>query len=80
MNHSFDRVVRNAVRGHRTGSNICACLVLVPLSRSLYLALSLDLVRGVARRLSEIVLVNEIVGGAETAGYLLKYDSIHGTW
>lgn len=31
-------------------------------------------------RLSEIVLVNEIVGGAETAGYLLKYDSIHGTW
>lgn len=28
----------------------------------------------------EIVLVNEIVGGAETAGYLLKYDSIHGTW
>lgn len=29
---------------------------------------------------SEIVLVNEIVGGAETAGYLLKYDSIHGSW
>lgn len=29
---------------------------------------------------TEIVLVNEIVGGAETAGYLLKYDSIHGTW
>lgn len=29
---------------------------------------------------AEIVLVNEIVGGAETAGYLLKYDSIHGTW
>ncbi|CAM9384238.1 unnamed protein product [Ectocarpus sp. 6 AP-2014] len=28
----------------------------------------------------EIVLVNEIVGGAETAGYLLKYDSIHGPW
>lgn len=28
----------------------------------------------------EIVLVNEIVGGAETAGYLLKYDSIHGCW
>lgn len=33
-----------------------------------------------ATRLAEIVLVNEIVGGAETAGYLLKYDSIHGTW
>lgn len=29
---------------------------------------------------AEIVLVNEVVGGAETAGYLLKYDSIHGTW
>lgn len=32
------------------------------------------------RVLTEIVLVNEIVGGAETAGYLLKYDSVHGTW
>lgn len=28
----------------------------------------------------EVVLVNELVGGAETAAYLLKYDSIHGTW
>jgi glyceraldehyde 3-phosphate dehydrogenase len=28
----------------------------------------------------EIVHVNEIIGGAETAAYLIKYDSVHGTW
>ncbi|KAL3904971.1 MAG: hypothetical protein SGPRY_011087, partial [Prymnesium sp.] len=28
----------------------------------------------------EIVHINEIIGGAETAAYLVKYDSIHGTW
>ena len=28
----------------------------------------------------EIVAVNELVGGAETAAYLVKYDSVHGTW
>jgi glyceraldehyde 3-phosphate dehydrogenase len=28
----------------------------------------------------EIVHVNEILGGAETAAYLVKYDSVHGTW
>lgn len=39
-----------------------------------------SLVCGSSTRCTEIVLVNEIVGGAETAGYLLKYDSIHGTW
>ena len=57
----------------------CYVLMLVPL---VSLDLDVDLVCCVAaqRRLSEIVLVNEIVGGAETAGYLLKYDSIHGTW
>jgi len=28
----------------------------------------------------EVVHVNELVGGAETAAYLVKYDSVHGTW
>jgi len=28
----------------------------------------------------EIVHINELVGGAETAAYLAKYDSVHGTW
>ena len=28
----------------------------------------------------ELVHVNEILGGAETAAYLVKYDSVHGTW
>ena len=28
----------------------------------------------------EIVAVNEILGGAETAAYLVKYDSVHGIW
>jgi len=28
----------------------------------------------------EIVHVNEILGGSETAAYLVKYDSVHGTW
>uniref|UniRef100_A0A6T0B0G3 Glyceraldehyde-3-phosphate dehydrogenase n=1 Tax=Chrysotila carterae TaxID=13221 RepID=A0A6T0B0G3_CHRCT len=28
----------------------------------------------------EIVAVNEIVGGAETAAYLVQFDSVHGTW
>ena len=28
----------------------------------------------------EIVAVNELVGGAETAAYLCKFDSVHGTW
>ena len=28
----------------------------------------------------EIVHVNEILGGAETAAYLVKYDSVHGIW
>jgi len=28
----------------------------------------------------DIVHVNEILGGAETAAYLVKYDSVHGTW
>ena len=28
----------------------------------------------------EIVHVNEITGGAETAAYLVKYDSVHGIW
>ena len=28
----------------------------------------------------EIVHVNEIIGGSETAAYLVKYDSVHGTW
>ena len=28
----------------------------------------------------EIVAVNEITGGSETAAYLVKYDSVHGTW
>eukprot|EP00965_Chrysotila_dentata_P124945 4130138-Pleurochrysis_carterae.AAC.1 len=28
----------------------------------------------------EIVAVNEIVGGAETAAYLAQFDSVHGTW
>ena len=26
------------------------------------------------------VHVNEMLGGAETAAYLIKYDSVHGTW
>ena len=26
------------------------------------------------------VHVNELLGGAETAAYLIKYDSVHGTW
>jgi glyceraldehyde 3-phosphate dehydrogenase len=28
----------------------------------------------------DIVAVNEIEGGSETAAYLLKYDSVHGQW
>jgi len=28
----------------------------------------------------EIVHINEIVGGSETAAYLVKYDSVHGPW
>jgi len=28
----------------------------------------------------EIVHINEIIGGAETAAYLIKYDSVHGPW
>ena len=28
----------------------------------------------------EIVHVNEILGGSETAAYLVKYDSVHGKW
>merc|ERR1719198_687837 len=28
----------------------------------------------------EIVHVNEKLGGSETAAYLVKYDSVHGTW
>ena len=28
----------------------------------------------------EIVHVNEIIGGSETAAYLVKYDSVHGIW
>jgi len=28
----------------------------------------------------EIVHVNEILGGTETAAYLVKYDSVHGIW
>jgi len=28
----------------------------------------------------EVVHVNELLGGAETAAYLIKYDSVHGTW
>jgi len=28
----------------------------------------------------EIVHVNEIMGGSETAAYLVKYDSVHGIW
>jgi len=28
----------------------------------------------------EIVAVNEIVGGSETAAYLVQFDSVHGTW
>ena len=28
----------------------------------------------------EVVHVNELLGGAETAAYLAKYDSVHGTW
>ena len=28
----------------------------------------------------ELVHVNEILGGAETAAYLVKYDSVHGKW
>ena len=28
----------------------------------------------------EIVHINEITGGAETAAYLVQYDSVHGTW
>ena len=28
----------------------------------------------------EIVHINELVGGAETAAYLAKYDSVHGIW
>ena len=28
----------------------------------------------------EIVHVNEILGGSETAAYLVKYDSVHGIW
>ncbi|CAM9383389.1 unnamed protein product [Chrysoparadoxa australica] len=28
----------------------------------------------------EVVHVNEVIGGAETAAYLLQFDSIHGTW
>jgi glyceraldehyde 3-phosphate dehydrogenase len=28
----------------------------------------------------EIVHVNEILGGAETAAYLVEFDSVHGTW
>lgn len=28
----------------------------------------------------ELVHVNELVGGSETAAYLVKYDSVHGTW
>ena len=28
----------------------------------------------------EIVHVNEIIGGTETAAYLVKYDSVHGIW
>lgn len=28
----------------------------------------------------EIVHVNEITGGSETAAYLVKYDSVHGIW
>ena len=28
----------------------------------------------------EVCHVNELVGGAETAAYLVKFDSVHGTW
>lgn len=28
----------------------------------------------------EVVAVNELVGGSETAAYLVKYDSVHHTW
>jgi len=28
----------------------------------------------------EVVHINEILGGAETAAYLVKYDSVHGIW
>jgi len=28
----------------------------------------------------EVCHINEITGGAETAAYLVKYDSVHGTW
>lgn len=28
----------------------------------------------------ELVHVNEIIGGSETAAYLVKYDSVHGIW
>merc|ERR1719198_652131 len=28
----------------------------------------------------EIVHINEILGGSETAAYLVKYDSVHGIW
>ena len=28
----------------------------------------------------EIVHVNELVGGSETAAYLVKFDSVHGPW
>lgn len=28
----------------------------------------------------EVVHVNELLGGAETSAYLVKYDSVHGTW
>ena len=28
----------------------------------------------------EIVHINEVLGGTETAAYLAKYDSVHGTW
>jgi glyceraldehyde 3-phosphate dehydrogenase len=29
---------------------------------------------------TEVVHVNELIGGAETGAYLVKYDSVHGTW
>ena len=28
----------------------------------------------------EVVLINELIGGAETGAYLAKFDSVHGTW
>ena len=28
----------------------------------------------------QIVHINELIGGAESAAYLVKYDSVHGTW